>query len=215
MKSYNRIAWLYDTLARWVFLGNILKSQAHFLPLIKANDRILIIGGGSGLILKAMDQLEIPIAIDFIEPSSRMIEKAKKHALKAINLKVRFHQIGFESFKSKENFNTICCFFFLDLFKEQSLKSHLNHINNLINEKSYLLVSDFQNIRGKWWQIGLAKMMHVFFKLTAGLESNNLKDINNAIEKSGFVNISQADFFSKFIFSAVYQKEVSKNGNHS
>ena len=42
-----------------------------------------------------------------------------------------------------------------------------------------------------------------------------LKDIDGTVMNSGFRKSEKLHFFSQFIFSAVYKKEVSKNGNHS
>ncbi|SMD35462.1 Ubiquinone/menaquinone biosynthesis C-methylase UbiE [Reichenbachiella faecimaris] len=215
MNDYNRIAWIYDVLAHWVFRGNILKSQTRFLSQLQPNNRVLIIGGGSGRVLESIVQEDIPLTIHFIEPSEQMIEKARKRELKSSNLDVSFYQTRFESFDTSDKYDAVCCFYFLDLFKKKSLNLHLAHIKALMNNQAILLVSDFQNRKGTWWQKGLSMVMHVFFKFTTGLESNKLEDFDCAIVASGFHRDSDADFFSQFIFSAVYKKEVSKNGNHS
>lgn len=208
MNDYNRIAWAYDVLARWMFRGNILKSQTHFIWKFKAGDRILIIGGGSGEVLTDIEQLNIPLIIDFVEPSGRMIHKASKRIKDSSNLIVNFHQTSFELFQTNEAYGIVCCFFFMDLFKEDTLGEHLNHINVLMKEDGNLYVTEFRKGFEKWWQKPLSIFMHMFFKLTTNLESDRLKDIDQSIRNSGFMKIKEDRFFSDFIFSAIYQKEV-------
>ncbi|WP_422360581.1 methyltransferase [Reichenbachiella sp.] len=208
MNHYDHIAWIYDSLAKWVFRGNVLKSQCHFLSHLNANERIIIIGGGSGEILKSIDQLNIPLTVDFIEPSMQMIEKARKWTPESSNLSVNFHQRKFESFKSLKEYDWICCFFFLDLFEKKSLQIHIDRIKKLMNVQSKLLVSDFEIGKDSGWKRVLSLIMHKFFKVTTRLESNGLKDINGAVINSGFHKTEEAHFFSRFIFSAIYQKEV-------
>lgn len=176
---------------------------------------MLIIGGGTGQVLEALDKLKIPLVIDFIEPSYRMIEKARKRSTGLSNLEVKFHQIRLQSFRLDYKYDWVCCFYFLDLFESDKLRSLLQQIKKLMEDHSHLIVGDFQKRRSKYWQGVLSKMMHIFFKLTADLESHRLKDIDKEVKFNGFEKLREAQFFSGFIFSAVYKKDVYKNGNHS
>jgi len=208
LNYYDRIAWIYDVLARLIFRGNLLKSQTHYLSDLKPNDRILIIGGGTGKVLEALNRLDILLEIDFIEPSTAMIEKARKRMLDSSNLMVNFQQVTLESFTVRSKYDWVCCFYFLDLFKEHSLKEHLYRIKTMMNEGANLLVADFNNRESNWWKRLLSAIMHWFFKMTTQLESNKLKNIDSLLLDSGFRKEKEAHFFSRFIFSAIYQKEV-------
>lgn len=209
MNDYNRIAWVYDALAQWVFRGNILKSQIHFLNLIEPKQRVLIIGGGSGKVLIALDHLNMTLTIDFVEPAHAMIEKARRRSDKLHNLTINFHQTRFEDYHSKGAYDWVCCFYFLDLFKEDTLNQHLTKIEQIMSHRAQLMVADFQNPSGHIWMKILSRFMHLFFKLTTNLESNRLKDIHSLLANQGFKQVNKAQYFSQFIFSAVYQKEVS------
>lgn len=77
-----------------------------------------------------------------------------------------------------------------------------------MNESSNLLVADFNNRGANWWKSLLSKTMHWFFKMTTQLESNKLKNIDNLLLDSGFRKEREVHFFSRFIFSAIYRKEV-------
>jgi len=206
LNNFNRLSWIYDPLARLVFQGNILKSQGYFLYLIEPHSRVLIIGGGSGLILEAMDKLNKPLMIDFIEPSELMIERARKRSTELSNLEVRFHQIRLQSFESNQKYDCICCFYFLDLFELVKLRKVLEQIKSLMGKQAHLFVADFQNRKGEMWQNLLSCVMHTFFRLTAGLESSHLKNIDHEIIKGGFKKQNESHFFLDFIFSAVYKK---------
>ncbi|WP_456459593.1 class I SAM-dependent methyltransferase [Reichenbachiella sp.] len=209
MNDYDRIAWIYDELARLIFRGNLLKSQTHYLSDLKPNDRILIIGGGTGKVLEALSLLDIPLEIDFIEPSTPMIEKARKRMLDSSNLIVNFQQVTLEAFTPRSKYDCVCCFYFFDLFKEHSLKEHMDRIKTMMTESSNLLVADFNNQKANWWKKALSATMHWFFKMTTQLESNKLKNIDSLLLDSGFRKEKEVHFFSRFIFSAIYQKEVS------
>ena len=209
VNTYNRIAWAYDKLARVVFGESILRSQTHYLSLLKPNEKILIVGGGSGNVLTFIDELDIPLTIDFVEPSEKMIQRAENRMPLNNLADINFHQATFESYNPQVQYDWVFCFFFLDLFKRETLINHVAHINNLMNTESILWVTDFQIVADSFWQKGLSKIMHVFFKLTTKLESNKLKDINDVLLQSGFANENKAEYFNRFILSALYKKEVS------
>lgn len=206
MSGYNKLAWAYDRLAEWVFRGDILNSQTHFIDLIPSNSNILIIGGGTGKGLDFINKLGITIEVDFVEPSTKMMERARTRASGYKKLRMKFIQEEFEAFQPRIQYDVICCFYFLDLFETPKLLHSLEHISNLMNRNSILLVSDFQNLHNKTWQKVLSKIMHIFFRFMTGIESRKLKDIRSLICDRGFVEINSHDFFNQFIFSAVYKK---------
>lgn len=215
MRNYDLIAGFYDTLSGIVFRGKILCAQQHYLSLIKTNNRVLIIGGGTGQVLENFNYIGFPLTIDFVEPSGRMIKKARQRQSKLDRLNLNFIQEKFENIKFEKKYDFVCCFFFLDLFDEPGLKEVVQKVETIMTDTGYLLVSDFQVKKNIWWQKWLSAIMHSFFKLTTKLESKSLKDINGHLTALGFRRTEIAEFFYEFIFSAVYKKNVFKNGNHS
>lgn len=208
LNGYDRIAWLYDSLAQWVFRGSVLQAQCCFLSSLKPDDQVLIIGGGSGQVLTEIQKLHIPVRIDFIEPSHQMIEKARRRVQNTPSLSINFYEKEFQSFITDGKYDWVYCFFFFDLFKKETLDRHLDHVMELMKTESVLWISDFQNMKGVFWQRFLVYTMHVFFKWTTNLESRRLKDINAIVKAKGFKKTKCAKFFNQFIFSALYKKEV-------
>lgn len=215
MNNFDGIARFYDALASIVFRGEILKSQNHFIHLIKANSHLLIVGGGSGKVLEALNRFNIPLLIDFVEPSSQMINRAKMGASRFSNLDIHFHQAKLKEFDPSKAYDWICCFYFLDLFEKKNLIQNIDLLKDLMTDQGNLIVSDFQILKNKTWQMALSAIMHTFFRFTTRLESKELKDINKVIVGQRFEQIEFCEFFDQFIFSAVYKKNVFKNGNHS
>lgn len=206
MNNYNRIAWFYDALARVVFGGSILQSQKDFLHVLKPDDRILIVGGGSGQVLAAMSDLKIPLKVDFVEPSAQMIEKAKRRMSAGSQVEINYYQEKFQNFETKSTYDCICCFYFLDLFNESNLSHHLSHISKLMKWNGILLVSDFQILPNQKLHLLLSRLMHLFFKMTTNLESNRLENIRSIVAQHDFDCQLHTEYFGQFIFSAAYRK---------
>lgn len=216
MSDFDHIAWVYDDLARLVFANQVYISQMQYIHRFRPYDNVLILGGGTGKILSAMDDLNIPLNIVFVEPSEKMMKKAKRFALHFSHLTIDFHSTTFESFHSTDKYDWICCFYFLDVFGRESLIQTLRSIHQRMDDTSALIVADFQiSQEKKTWQVWMSHVMHVFFKLAAKLESNRLQNLPKAIIDQGFVLHDHQVFFHQFIFSGMYRKNVPKNGNHS
>ncbi|UXX80138.1 methyltransferase domain-containing protein [Reichenbachiella carrageenanivorans] len=205
MNNYNRIAWFYDTLAHVIFGGRILHSQKHFLHLLKAEDRVLILGGGAGQVLVAMDHLKIPLTVDFIEPSRQMMKKAQRRVVSGSLLKINYCEEKFQHFETHATYDCVCCFYFLDLFNDHSLTYHLSHISKLMKSSAILLLADFQILPSRKQHAVLSRLMHLFFRITTKLESNQLKDIRAIVAGHGFDCQFHTEYFHQFIFSAAYR----------
>src|SRR5688572_10145370 len=80
LNRFNRVAGVYDILARMVFGRSIQQAQLHFLNELPTQGNILILGGGTGWILKSILKVRPLITIWFVEASDAMIAKAKQQA---------------------------------------------------------------------------------------------------------------------------------------
>ena len=75
--NFNLIAPVYDFLAKMVFGSHLKKAQTIFLNQIKEGDRVLVVGGGTGWILEELNQLNKPIKVVYVEPSTKMMSLSK------------------------------------------------------------------------------------------------------------------------------------------
>ena len=202
LNNFDRVAPFYDLLAKLVFGEAILKSQIAFLGDINDCDRVLVLGGGTGQLLEYIAAQSV--IIDYVEPSEKMLSKAKKRNCTG---RVVFHQQRFEDFDSEILYDVIICPFFLDLFEEDSLKEVINKIKRFTKPSGKLSISDFQN-RTTFFQKWLIRIMHLFFRITVQLESRSLKEIHPCLQKEGFQMQKRIFFYSKFIFSSVYRLKL-------
>lgn len=194
VNQFDPVAGIYDSLARLVFGSTILASQVEFLNEIKATDRVLILGGGTGKLLEHLLECE---SIDFVEKSSKMIAKANdRKSIQPIN----FIECDFLAFESNQAYDVIICPFFLDCFDATHLNNVLDKIKmHLIND-GRLLVTDF----GINTPHLLSKVMHLFFRATVNLESRKLLDIHSVILNHNFKLLNEKFYWKKVIFSRLY-----------
>ncbi len=195
MNNFNFIAPFYDRLARIVFGRSIENATYHFLSEIQEDSAVLILGGGTGKILSSIPKCE---KVTYLEKSEKMINRAKTHK---VDMDMEFINKDFLAFDAKHSYDFIICPFFLDCFNEKNLDEVINQIDGLIKTDGKLLVTDFQATRKQL----LIRLMHLFFRIFASLESKKLKNIHRFILQNRF-EIEKEEFFHKnMIFSRVYR----------
>ena len=204
--DYNSIAGYYDKLSRLVFQRSIIKAQQYLLDFVSDNNKVLLVGGGTGWILDEISKLERKnISVVYVEKSSKMIELSKKR--KYANVTVEFVNSGIENFKTDEQFDVIVTPFLFDNFIEKKIQYVFKKLDELLKQKGFWLYADFINyneVKRAWKQYFL-KTMYVFFSLTANIETKKLIDMRPYFTEK-YEMITQQFYYRRFIESIVYRK---------
>ena len=201
--GFDNVAWIYDFLASIVFGNALRKAQYHYLNEIRDQDKVLIIGGGTGHILKAIEQRSIQCSIDYVEASEKMLQKAMK---RKHNLSVNFIH-GIEQTIVEKEYDVIITAFFLDCFKEERLVKVIEKLGATLVKGGKWLLTDFSlSENAHFLKKGLVKVMYLFFKVSCGLEANKLLDFTACFKKN-FQVLKSTTFYHQMLFSTVYKKK--------
>ncbi len=209
--SYNLIAKFYDAIHRIVFGNSLLDSQKIFIEWLPDYGNLLIIGGGSGKILKTIHSLKPQLHIYFVDASLEMIKLAKKQS--RISNQVTFIH-GNENSIPKLKFDAIATFYFLDLFEPQKMNQIANRLFSYLKQDGLWLISDFNQPKNRLQKL-IEKTMFYFFKITTNIESKNIGDYHHFFKVNGMMIIADKEFYDKFIFSRVYRKTLELKDNNT
>lgn len=198
-KGFDRLAPVYTRLSRIVFGKPLERSQNHFLNSIKANDRILILGGGSGELLKSLLKQQPNIPIDYIDISEKMIQLAREKTQSPSN--VNFI-VGTEQDIPNQTHTVVITNFYLDLFSDATLKTVIEKIKITLQPDAHWLVTDFVN--EKWWHQMMLGLMYLFFRITTHIEATRLPHWTQHLMNHGAKEIDSKRFYGGFIESKVY-----------
>lgn len=204
--NFNRIAWVYDFLARLVFFGSIRRSQRSFLNVINSNHKILVIGGGTGYILKDIMCYGTP-DITYIDSSSKMISKAKKRGYPEDKIEFKSE---FYTGNADEQYDIIITAFFLDMFQGERLMQLMAEISLSLKDNGKWLFSEFNEdiVSMSFAKRSLLKLMFWFFRKTCGIQSKSLGAFRNNFISLGFKPKSTKLFYAKMIQSIEYNKNT-------
>ncbi|WP_199137056.1 class I SAM-dependent methyltransferase [Pedobacter sp. ASV12] len=203
--SYDKIAQHYDFLSRLVFFKSQVKAQTEQLGYIKHCKKLLIVGGGTGWILKDLNAITQPIAIVFVEASIEMIALAKKvdthHAVEFV------HQ-DIETYQTDQFFDAVLTPFLFDNFDWAKAEKVFAHIDALLATKGIWIDVDFYlNRQSALWKRTILKTMHLFFRFINVVRVNDLID-TSPFFKPQYIPITEKHYYGNFIKAVVYQKRL-------
>jgi tRNA (cmo5U34)-methyltransferase len=207
MNNFDSVAPFYDQLAKIIFGSAMKKAQTAYLHVIKQGANVLILGGGTGWILSSLFAVNPTCKVWYIDSSTRMINLSKKVA--ADSKHQVFFILGTEAAIPPDIlFDAVITNFYLDLFPPASCNTVIDKIRSSLQGESLWIISDF--IDTTWWHNAMLRMMYRFFKMMSGIQASSLCDWKKLLEQKGFEERQSSQFFGRFIKSAVFSIDLSK-----
>lgn len=202
--GFDGLAPFYDQLAHFVF-GNILKdAQCEFLHLIGENDKVLILGGGTGWILNEIFTQKPNVKITFVDLSGKMIAKARNTLRNEHSKHVRFIQ-GEYTKAIHTSYDVVFTAFYLDMFKQNEVHEIVNVTNCKLNDNGSWMFIDFRN-SNRYVHRLLLKIMYLFFKATCSIDANKLANFEEIFTKNRLKRVGEKRFFNGMVESIIYRK---------
>lgn len=205
----NQFDWLakyYDLLSRLISRNRLHHSQVYFLDQIPDSTAILILGGGTGGILKQLLMANRSCLVWYVEASGQMISIARKKVPVEVLSRVKFIHGTERSLSGQSTFDIIITNFFIDMFPGDVVQSICRSLYPKLNHAGCWFVSDFVD-NGKWWQKFLLWMMYRFFRLTCKIEASELPAWERHLKSTGLEALKSRLFYGGFIKSVVYKKK--------
>jgi len=203
--GFDKIAFIYDALAKFVFGNSIRKAQYTYLEDIPQGGNVLILGGGTGWLLEKLMKVNPACKIWYVEASKNMLVKAKKVVANQASVNVRFIHGTEEDIAAQIDvaFDAVITNFYFDLFTPLTLNRVLKQIIKLMKRRAVLLVSDFVDTR-VWWHRLLLFVMYRFFRAACNIESSRLPEWQDHLASAGFKELRARSYYTGFIVSSVY-----------
>lgn len=203
--NYDLIASWYDSLSRMVFFKSQVNAQKEQLSFIKNDQKILIIGGGTGWILEEIAKTHQNLQITFVEISANMIALAKQK--KWGKNKVNFVHLPIENFTDLESYDVIITAFLFDNFAKNRAEIVFEKLNHKLKQNGLWLFSDFSNqYITKHWQFMFLKTMYFFFEKIASVEAKELVDMYPYFIKNNYIVVQKKQYYGSFIDAIVFEK---------
>ena len=208
--NFDRVAFAYDRLARFIFGRSIDAAQDCFLDEVPESASVLILGGGSGRVLVNLLSRKPGAQIIYLESSQAMLDLTRERLNDWPEAKVDLIK-GTEHYLAEglHQFDVVITQFILDVYKPTRLKQVMALLDQSLKSSGKWIFADFCLLvpwYHRWWQWLLVKAMYLFFVFTSNLEARVLLDFNPYFKDIRWKPKSSKRFYSGMIVAAVLQK---------
>ncbi|HYF69997.1 MAG TPA: class I SAM-dependent methyltransferase [Ohtaekwangia sp.] len=203
LNNFDAIARLYDTLSFLVFGNTLFKAQLQFLHVIPSGAKILMLGGGTGALLRKILKVCPDCTVWYIEASSAMIEIASKKNNSPVN--VRFIHGTESDIPLQHRFDVVITNFYFDLFPTDKLGTIIKTISLSCSSEVRWLVTDFTDPKNLWQKL-LLKIMYRFFRVVCKIEASTIPDWQGKMDVADFSPQHIKHFYHRFVVAAAYEK---------
>lgn len=179
-RGMDRLSRHYDLLAQLLSFGKVRAYQKRAISLINQADRIAIIGGGSGEIIKDVLSVFPNSKIHFIELSGSMLEQAKKRGLQ---------NVQFTHGSEKElygSYDLIILPFILNCLDREEIKDFIRKISPSLSTTGRLLIIDFDPSTGSIFQSLYLKLLYLGFRTFVPIRARKLNNYLKILQEQGF-----------------------------
>ncbi|MFT2009067.1 class I SAM-dependent methyltransferase [Pontibacter sp. 13R65] len=190
------------------------EAQQALLPYIAEQDRVLLIGGGSGWLLEQILLHHPKLKLLYLEASPKMLQMAQNRYRR---LQVSGHQVEFRLgtealLHETDVFDVIFTPFLLDLFLPHRLHLLMNRLANSLAPEGLWLFSDFWPVATPplWWQQLLLKSMYTFFGMVSQVRARSLPDFKSHFEQLQLEEVYSSSYAKGMVQSKVFQRKSNQ-----
>jgi ubiquinone/menaquinone biosynthesis C-methylase UbiE len=124
-RSYNAVAWFYETTARWYSRGRIGASKAWQVQHLNSGDRVLYAGVGTGE--DALLAARRGAKVTCVDVAPKMLQRAQRR-IEAEGLTAEFVCSDIAAVEAAGSFAAVAADYFLNLFDDGTVAALVDHL---------------------------------------------------------------------------------------
>ncbi len=207
--DFDRVAPYYDRLVGLSMCKVYARSHQFLLQQIPRDSSVLIVGGGTGKILKDLIRLAKPSKVLFLEASSVMLDLARKRmsAMFAVLPDYIHFRLGREDqLDVSESFEVILTPFVLDIFEQHEMKQIVKKLDMHLLSGGYWGHLDFYLVRRKLsYNTLFHRSMYRFFRWISRVPAIHPPNYTLVFDQMGYELLTQRAF-QLSVNAVVYRK---------
>jgi ubiquinone/menaquinone biosynthesis C-methylase UbiE len=212
-RGFDRLAPIYDIAVKLCFGNHISQLQRRLLMALPKSQKVLIIGGGSGEILKRLYQIQLVEQVHYVELSEIMCLKAASK----LNDRERARTFFSTSLDpNQEAFDLIILPFVLDCYSEQEILHMLDRYRSILKTNGSVAFIDFNMEPGTAYEPSLLKQyfisaLYIFFRITTGIPAKSLAPFQRLFHTAGYIRTYETYDMNGWLQALLYQSAASKD----
>ena len=190
-KGFNLLAPIYDGVVFLFFGKAFSRLQQQLFSDLASAEKCLIIGGGSGEVLKNAIHQNLASEYYYAELSDRMIEKTKTRISRLNHPSSIEFSNDWTTWK-EQSFDVIILPFVLDCYSETELQSLISKLVSCLSPKGKILFIDFNQeaefgYEAHFAKAGFITLLYAFFNIVTGISAKKLPAFNQLFMSQGLI----------------------------
>lgn len=214
-RGYDKVASFYDAVVALTFGDRIFKLKSTVIAQLPPRVTCLIIGGGSGAILKPLITNQTVQSFYYAELSIKMMKRCQALVNeKGWSKKIEYAD-DWKSFKTS-SFDYIFLPFVLDHYTRPQIEELLPQLQQNMHDTSEIVFFDFNQetaygYEPSWWKKWSLSFLYAFFKLIGGTNTNQLPPFNDIFQSEGFETIERKTIINGWIQAVRLRKSKQEH----
>lgn len=189
-RGFNLLSGIYDACARFVFGSQLIGLQQELLDSQPKRETCLIIGGGTGAILRHALDIQLAQHFYYAELSSRMLDRSKARLTAGERKAIRFGT-DWTTLLGSQKVDYIILPFVLDCYREPQVRAMIRELKQVLTPNGHILIIDFneEQVDGKRpssFQRLFIRWLYLFFAITTSIEARTLPRVLTLMPIEGF-----------------------------
>ncbi|MCB1327159.1 MAG: class I SAM-dependent methyltransferase [Spirochaetales bacterium] len=209
-RGFDRLAPLYD-LGTLPLASYLRMARSELLKHIPAPRSVLAIGDGSGRGVADLLARGKPERVCLVDISEAMLERAHRRCA-AIETGAKIEYVHADirelKFDGSFAFDLVLTHFLLDCFENSQVRAIVERVSRVCTPNALWYASDFSQCRGlaALPADAIVRMLYGFFRVTCGIDADQLPDYGTCFEKSGWHELQRQEYLQGWIFGALYAR---------
>lgn len=203
--DFDRVARVYRVLEMLRFGNALQRSRVALIDRLGQPKRALLLGDGDGRLLAELGNRCHDCTMTSVDLSQQMLLLQKKRCGEHVG----YIRADTRNLPLGETFDLIITAYHLDCFESHDLELVLREISRLLNVEGRLYVVDFVQPESGWrhhWTRLWIRILIIFFRSTAKLQTRRLPDIETALIRQGF-DRTHSHCLNGWIVSSIWKKQ--------
>lgn len=189
-RGFNLLSGFYDASVRFIFGSQLINLQKELLDGLSKRKTCLIIGGGTGEVLRYAQDIDLADRYYYAELSTRMLAKAKAHLTSDELRQVTFGP-DWKRLLGDQKVDYIVLPFVLDCYPESAVRNMIQQLKQVLADEGQILIIDFNEEpvdghRPTAFQQLFIQCLYLFFAITTSIEARRLPRILTLMPAEGF-----------------------------
>jgi ubiquinone/menaquinone biosynthesis C-methylase UbiE len=210
MKSFDRVARIYQLLERAAFGRALERARFRYLDRLADCREILIVGEGDGRVLERLLSIAPHASVRCIDSSAAMLDLARRRLETTARMRVQFECADARAADvDPMACDAVVTMFLLDCFSAQEVVRLVDRLGRGLRPNGLWLFADFSIPAAGWHRVRaklLVRFLYAFFRWQTGLAVRELPPSEDILRDAGFHVLESTTLRGGLLRTAVYSR---------